>query len=91
MPHDVHQLTATEVGAILHLSADTVRRRWRQWHAASGFPAPLLLKKWDAEAIEGWRQRNIEALQSPPEPRASVREPDRYAQAVRNLGLDKPS
>jgi len=60
---NAHSYTTGGIGEILHVSADTVRRHWPEWHRLKGFPKPLPLPtdcarailRWDAAAFEAWR------------------------------------
>jgi hypothetical protein len=55
--------TTGGIAGLLHVSADTVRRHWPEWHRAKGFPKPLPLPtdsprailRWDAAAFDAWR------------------------------------
>lgn len=83
-----HGATASRVGEIVGVSADTVRRHWRTW---PGFPRPLFgegaMLRWDAAAVEDWKRRRSQAsaLDEP----ASL-EPDWAAIArQRGLALDR--
>lgn len=55
--------TTGDLGVIFHVSADTVRRHWPEWHRLKGFPKPQelpagnrrALLRWDKTTVDGWR------------------------------------
>jgi predicted DNA-binding transcriptional regulator AlpA len=81
-------ISTAKVGALLGVSADTVRRHWPRWATERGFPHPLFtggLLRWDAQVVTDWKLRRSQ----PATPPAVELEPDWAAIArCRGAALD---
>ncbi|WP_174302128.1 hypothetical protein [Caulobacter sp. S45] len=65
-------LTMHEAAAETGLAYRTFRREWPRMVAELGFPAPLLGRRWSADAVAAWKARRSAGLPTVgPEPDAS--------------------